>query len=63
MGVGWDFKRPNPDAPMVQYAGPRLDCIRLRSVGYDKHTEKQANLQGDGNKKKLIGGREFVGAG
>jgi hypothetical protein len=31
-------------------------------VGYDKHTEKQANLQGDG-KKKLIGGREFAGAG
>jgi hypothetical protein len=62
LGIGWDFKRPNPDAPMVQYAGPGLDCIRLRSVGCLKHTEKQANLQGDG-KKKLAGGRTFAGGG
>ncbi len=31
-----------------RYAGPGLDCIRLRSVGCRKHTKKQANLQGDG---------------
>src|ERR1043165_7114438 len=56
------LRGPNPDAPVVRYAGPGLDCIRLRSVGCRKHTEKQANLQGDG-KKKLAGGRTFAGAG
>jgi hypothetical protein len=47
---------------VVQYAGPELDCIRLRSVGCRKHTKKQANLQGDG-KKKLTGSRKFTSAG
>ena len=45
-----------------KYAGPGLDCIRLRSVGCRKHTEKQANLQGEG-KKKLTACREFRRAG
>jgi hypothetical protein len=45
-----------------KYAGPGLDCIRLRSVGCRKHTEKQAILQGE-DEKKLAGGGEFRGAG
>jgi hypothetical protein len=47
---------------MVQYARPGLDCIRLRSVGCRKYTEKQANLQED-SEKKLADSRTFAGAG
>jgi hypothetical protein len=63
-GLGFRLELRGPDLMRrwSKYAGPGLDCIRLRSVGCRKHTKKQANLQGE-DEKKLARDGEFRRAG
>jgi hypothetical protein len=41
----------------VQYTGPRLECIRLRSEGYAKDTKEPAIPQGDSVRVRVRAGQ------